>query len=138
MGGTYLYQTEKERYGMVRFISDFRELNTRLKRKPFPLPKTQDLMLKLEGFQYATSLEDLNMGYYHIELNLLAQEMCTIALPWGKYRYKRLPMEVADLPQYFPRENVRSNDWTGICPNILRRCASTYTQYVGRPPAYGG
>jgi hypothetical protein len=29
--------------------------------------KIQDLLLKLEGFQYATSL-DLNMGYYYIEL----------------------------------------------------------------------
>ena len=81
--------------GTVRFISDFRKLNKRLKRKPFPLPKIQDLMLKLEGFQYATCL-DLNMGYYHIDLNLLAQAMCTIVLvPWGKYRYKRLPMGVA-------------------------------------------
>ena len=54
--------------GTVRFISDFRELNKRIKRKPFPIPKIQDLLLKLEGFQYATSL-DLNMGYYHIELS---------------------------------------------------------------------
>ena len=52
----------------VRFISDFRELNKRIKRKPFPIPKIQDLLLKLEGFQYATTL-DLNMGYYHIELS---------------------------------------------------------------------
>ncbi len=53
--------------GTVRFISDFRELKLRLKRKPFPLPNIQDLLLKLEGFTYGTSL-DLNMGYYHIEL----------------------------------------------------------------------
>jgi hypothetical protein len=46
--------------GSVRFISDFRELNKCIKRKPFPIPKIQDLLLKLEGFQYATSL-DLNM-----------------------------------------------------------------------------
>jgi hypothetical protein len=51
--------------GTVRFISDFRELNKRIKRKPYPNPKIQDLLLKLEGFRYATSL-DLNMGYYHI------------------------------------------------------------------------
>jgi hypothetical protein len=51
--------------GSVRFISDFRELNKRIRRKPFPIPKIQDLLLQLEGFQYATSL-DLNMGYYHI------------------------------------------------------------------------
>jgi transposase InsO family protein len=86
--------------GTVRFISDFRELNKRLKRKPFPIPKINDLLLKLEGFQYATSL-DLNMGYYHLELDLLAQEMCTIVLPWGKYRYKRLPMGVANSPDIF-------------------------------------
>ena len=54
--------------GTIRFISDFRELNKRIKRKPYPLPKIQDLLIRLEGFQYATSL-DLNMGYYHIELN---------------------------------------------------------------------
>jgi len=39
----------------VRFISDFKELNIRIKQKPFPIPKIQDLLLKLEGFQYGTS-----------------------------------------------------------------------------------
>ena len=53
--------------GTVHFITDFRELNLRIRRKPYPIPKIQDLLLKLEDFQYATSL-DLNMGYYHIEL----------------------------------------------------------------------
>jgi hypothetical protein len=47
--------------GTVRFISDFRELNKRIKRKPYPIPYIQDMLLNLEGFQYATSL-DLNMG----------------------------------------------------------------------------
>ena len=47
--------------GTIRFISDFRELNKRVKRTPFPLPKIQDMLLKMEGFQYTTSL-DLNMG----------------------------------------------------------------------------
>ena len=50
--------------GSVRFISDFRELNKRIKRKPYPIPKIQDLLLKLEGFKHATLL-DLNMGYLH-------------------------------------------------------------------------
>ena len=42
--------------GMVRYISDFRELNKRICRKPFPIPKIQDLLLKLEGFKYPSSL----------------------------------------------------------------------------------
>ena len=77
--------------GTVRFISDFRELNKRIKRKPYPVPKVQDLLQKLEGFKYSTSL-DLNMGYYHIELNPDAKKLCTIVLPWGKYEHQRLPM----------------------------------------------
>ena len=34
----------------VRFLSDFRELNKNIKRKPYPIPKVQDMLLKLEGF----------------------------------------------------------------------------------------
>jgi hypothetical protein len=68
--------------GSVRFISDFRELNKRIVRKPYPIPKISDLLLKIEGFKYATSL-DLNMGYYHIELSPNSQRLCTIVLPWG-------------------------------------------------------
>jgi hypothetical protein len=49
----------------VQFITDFCESNKRIKCKLCPIPKIQDLMLKLEGFCYATSL-DLNMGYYCI------------------------------------------------------------------------
>jgi hypothetical protein len=86
--------------GTVWFISDFRKLNKRIKRKPFPIPKIQDLLLKLEGFQYATSL-DLNMGYYHIELSPFGKELCTIVLPWGKYEYQRLPMGLANSPDIF-------------------------------------
>jgi RNase H-like domain found in reverse transcriptase/Reverse transcriptase (RNA-dependent DNA polymerase)/Integrase zinc binding domain len=86
--------------GTVRFISDFRELNKWIKRKPFPIPLIQDLLLKLEGFQYATSL-DLNMGYYHISLSTRSRELCTIVLPWGKYEYQRLPMGLANSPDIF-------------------------------------
>ncbi len=86
--------------GSVRFISDFRELNKRIQRKPYPIPKIQDLMLKLEGFQFATSL-DLNMGYYHIELNPDAKKYCTIVLPFGKFEYQRLPMGLCNSPDIF-------------------------------------
>ena len=44
---------------------------------PYPIPKIQDMLLKLEGFTYATSL-DLNMGYYHIELHPESKKLCTL------------------------------------------------------------
>ena len=84
----------------LRSIADLRELNKRIKRKPFPLPKIQELLLKLENFQYGTSL-DLNMGYYHILLSPQSARMCTVVFPWGKYEYLRLPMGLCNAPDIF-------------------------------------
>ena len=58
--------------GTVRFLGNFRELNKRLIRTPYPLPKVKDMLEDCEGFTYATAL-DLNMGYYTIRLDPLAQ-----------------------------------------------------------------
>jgi hypothetical protein len=86
--------------GTVNFISNFRELNKRIKRQPYPIPKIQDLLLKIEDFQYRTSL-DLNMGYYHIELSAHSKELCTIITQWGKFEYQRLPMGSCNSPDVF-------------------------------------
>jgi hypothetical protein len=49
----------------------------------------------MEGFYFASEL-DSNMGYYHIKLDADAdaQKLCTIVFPWGKYKYKSLPMVI--------------------------------------------
>ena len=86
--------------GTVRFISDFRELNKRIRRQPYPIPHIQDMLLNLDGFQHATSL-DLNMGYYHLELSAESRELCTIVLPFGKYEYQRIPMGLCNSPDIF-------------------------------------
>ena len=93
--------------GSVRFFSDFREIrNKRIQRKPYPIPKIQDLLLKLEGFKFATSL-DLNMGYYHdIELSSASKRLCTIVLPFGKFEYQRLPMGLCNSPDSIFQEKM--------------------------------
>jgi hypothetical protein len=64
----------------LRSLADLRELNKRIKRKPFPISKINDLLQKLEGFYLVTSL-DLNMGYDHIGLTPYASTLCTVVLP---------------------------------------------------------
>jgi len=86
--------------GDVRIVTDFRELNKWIIRKPYPLPKISDLMQKMQKFKYATAL-DLKRGYYHIPLDEYSQRLCTTILPWGKYSYKRLPMGIATSPDIF-------------------------------------
>ncbi len=66
--------------GTVRFISDFRYLNKCLVRKPYPIPKIADVLQKIEGLEWATSL-DLNMGYYTVHLDPYSQKLCTIVTP---------------------------------------------------------
>ena len=58
------------------------------------------MLLKLEGFKYATSL-DLNMGYYHIRLSKEASNPCNIILTWVNYQYKLLTMGVGNYLDIF-------------------------------------
>ncbi len=60
--------------GTVPTIFNFRELNKRIVRKPYPIPKISTTLQELEGFTYATAL-DLNMGYYTIRLVAQASDI---------------------------------------------------------------
>ena len=45
------------------------------------MPKKDEMLLKLEAFQYATRL-DLNMVHHHIRLIENASNLCMIIIPW--------------------------------------------------------
>ena len=64
------------------------------------MPKRNKNLLKLEGSQYSMSI-DLKMVYCHIRLSKNGSNSCTIIIPWGKYRYKRLPTGVTNSPEIF-------------------------------------
>ena len=98
MERTYISYTKEVQHST--FISVFRELNKRILRQPYPIPKIQDLLLRLEGFCYGTTL-DLNRGYYHIELSAKSKQLCTIVTQWGKYEYQQLPMGLCNSPDIF-------------------------------------
>ena len=53
----------------IRFITAFRELNQRIKTKPYHIPRIQDLLMKLEGFQWAPNL-DLDKEIINMSLNM--------------------------------------------------------------------
>ncbi len=72
----------------VHTISDFREHNKRIVKKPYPIPKISTSLQELEGFTYATTL-DLNMVYYTIKLD---------------------PTAARCAPSYFPGANTLSRD----------------------------
>jgi hypothetical protein len=86
--------------GTVRVVSDFRVLNSKLQQVSHPIPRIQEILIGLNAFIYAMSI-DLNMGYYAISLMPNAQKLCTIVFPWGECSYLRLPMGISNSPNIF-------------------------------------
>ena len=52
--GALSFSQHKPKSKRVRFLSDFRNLNKQLNRKPYTMPKINEMLLKLEVIQYAT------------------------------------------------------------------------------------
>jgi hypothetical protein len=44
------------------------------------------------------------MGYYNIHLDPNVATLCTLILPWGKYKYLRLPMGIKNIPDIFKQK----------------------------------
>jgi len=103
--------------GSARFISDFRELNKRMLRKPCPIPNVQDMLLNLEGFQWA-AIVDLNMGHCHVRLDPSSKERCAIALPFGKHEHQAIPMGLCNSPDIF--QEKMSEPMDGLA--LVRTC----------------
>ena len=71
---------QPKKTGDIRFLTDLREINKRIERRPFPLPRIGETLQKLEKFKCATAI-DLSQGYYHIPLSKKSQKICTTILP---------------------------------------------------------
>ena len=57
-------------------------------------------MRTVDGLTYVSVL-DLNMGFWHLELDEPSQRLATIILPWGKYCYQRLAMGLSVSPDIY-------------------------------------
>ena len=85
--------------GRVRWISDFRALNKCIKRKTYPLPRISEILSKCTGYAYFSKL-DITMAYYIFQLDDESKDLCTINTPYGFYRYRVLPLGVAQSPDF--------------------------------------
>jgi hypothetical protein len=98
-------------------INKWKKLNKHIVRKPYPTPQISAILPELEGFTIATAL-DFNMGNYTIRLDPTASKMCTIIFPWGKYSYKRLPMDFGGSADIFQAQIMDLMASFKICTSI--------------------
>ena len=80
MGILILCTHPKPKTNQVLCLSGFRNLNKKLKRKPYPMPNINEMLLKLKVCQYDTPL-GLNMGHFHIRISKNASKLCIIIIP---------------------------------------------------------
>ena len=81
---------------------DPRPLNKPLKWEHFHLPTLDDLLPELADSKLFSTL-DLIDGFWHIKLDEASSSLTTFTTPYGRFRWKVLPFEIAPAPEIFQK-----------------------------------
>ena len=88
--------------GALRICIDPRPLNQALKRETHQLPVLDDLMPELARAKIFSTV-DLTAGYWHCVLDDESSLLTTFAIPFGRYRWKRLPFGLSASSEIFQK-----------------------------------
>lgn len=88
--------------GDKRMCVDYRSLNKVTVKEKYPMPIVEDLIDKLRGCQYYSSL-DLKSGYYQINVNEDSIAKTAFITPDGHFEFKRMPFGLCNGPSVFQR-----------------------------------
>jgi hypothetical protein len=76
--------------GSQRLCIDYRKLNAITQPDVCPLPRVEELLHSTGNAKYITTL-DLWSGYYQIKMYEPDQDKTAFIIPFGVYRFKRVP-----------------------------------------------
>ena len=102
--------------GGVRICTDYKKLNTAIKRERYVLPTVEDIPHKLKGSTIFTKL-DATSGFWQIPLNDESAKLTTFISPFGRYFYRRLPQGITSAPEIFQRtvEEMIAGEEHAVC-----------------------
>ena len=86
--------------GGKRLVIDYCTLNKVTRKFTWPIPKVKDIFSKLNGAKYFSALD------YELDTTTCfwmnsQHPKCAFNLPFGKYKYVKVPFGLAQVPAYF-------------------------------------
>ncbi|KAI9550771.1 hypothetical protein GHT06_004558 [Daphnia sinensis] len=92
----------KKNNGEIRFCVDYRRLNSVTVKDVYPLPRIEDVLDRLGGAQFFTSL-DLESGFWQVPMAKEHQEKTAFVTTDGLFEFSRLPFGLCGAPPTFQR-----------------------------------
>ena len=86
--------------GSLRVCLVPKDLNENLKREHYPLPTFEEISMRLTGAKFFTKL-NANKGYWQIPLDYPSSLLTTMNIPFGRYRFTRMPFGVLSAQEIF-------------------------------------
>ncbi|GMF39879.1 unnamed protein product [Phytophthora fragariaefolia] len=119
--------------GDLRLLNDFREHNKFLRRSPYYVPRIREILMRLSQAKCVSTF-DANLGYYGRRLDKKNRSLTAFCLPFGKFRYKRLPMGISTAPDEYQacmKKIVGDLDFVMVYVAVLHiRATSTLVQHA--------
>ncbi|CAF3196869.1 unnamed protein product [Rotaria socialis] len=92
----------KKKDGGIRFLVDYRKLNSVTKKDCFPQPTTEELLHRLGGHRFYTKL-DLKSGYFQLPIHETEKEKTAFITQDGLWEFNVLPQGIMNGPPTFQR-----------------------------------
>ncbi|UYV82347.1 K02A2.6-like [Cordylochernes scorpioides] len=109
--------------GSVRITMDLHLINEATEFFPFPIPRVEDNLRAFAGAKVFSTL-DLTSGFFQIHIPESDRDYFTFSLPWGRYRFTRLPQGAKNSAQVF--------QWAMnlVLDDLLFKCVRLYIDDV--------
>ena len=88
--------------GSKRLVVDYRQLNDRIVRDSYPLPRTQEILADAAGHRYVITL-DLSWGFWNLPLTEESKPLTAFVTHEGLFESNVLPFGLANSPSEFQR-----------------------------------
>lgn len=90
----------KKKTGQQRLCVDYRLVNKQTLKENYPLPLIEDLIDRLAGQKYFTTL-DCRAGYHQIKMSEESIPITAFITPEGKFEYLKVPFGLKNAPYVF-------------------------------------